>query len=115
MLFMVNGMDLCLISGWSLWAIAFGLVIMGEKRAPISFARNTFIEYIGKISYPMYLFHYLIIDLWEKYISVSEMTIINFGTKYICVVVISIGVSFGVTSISDHKMIERMIYNPLKK
>lgn len=93
MLLMLKGMDLHLLSSCFLWAIAFGFIMIGEKKARISFARNVFIEYIGMISYPMYLFHYLIIYLWEKYTSVSELTIINFGVKYICVVAASIVVS----------------------
>lgn len=96
---LINGWETEVLAQWCWWAIAFFLFIVGEKNGKISLMRNRCIEYIGKISYPMFLFHYLIIDLWEKYVGMSEETVVHFIFKYICIVTITIIVSCMITQL----------------
>lgn len=58
---LVNGSTFYGISQFGLWAIAFAGIIMSQILHPSIIICNKFFEFIGKYSYGIYLFHYLLI------------------------------------------------------
>lgn len=58
---LINGSTFYGISQFGLWAIAFGGIIISQVLHPSIIICNRFFEFIGRYSYGIYLFHYLLI------------------------------------------------------
>lgn len=78
------------VSGWLLWGVVFLLLIFSEELREHGMFHNKAIEYIGKVSYPIYLFHYAFIYVWENYFEYQEMKLSQFLFKYIVIVSCSV-------------------------
>lgn len=72
---------------------------------------NAIFKFIGKYSYPLYLYHYIVIMLYDKIsISVSSSYSIAWFIKYVFVIVATLGISILLV-----RFIEKPLVNLLKK
>ena len=82
-------------STFALWGIAFIGIIISQCKHPIPIIQNRFFVILGKYSYGMYLFHYLIIKK-IPYVSFSN-DYFSWILNYIIVVIVTLVISILLT------------------
>lgn len=93
---MINGMLLgynCLwgMSRVTLFGICFLLLSISQKLHSCVIFDNIVFQFLGKHSYPIYLFHYCLIWIYDKYIpQLPCNSVINWIVKYVVIVILSL-------------------------
>ena len=77
------------------FGLYFLIIILSQRIHPTKLIDNIVFNYIGKYTYPIYLFHKLIIYLYDKFLHISIVNhlTISWLIKYVLVVSISLGLS----------------------
>lgn len=71
--------------------IWFAFIAVSQVIVECPLLVNPLFSVLGKYSYPMYLFHYLIIGIYEKYMIFSTGNgVVDWGIKYISVFAVSL-------------------------
>lgn len=102
------------LSEYTLFGIWFFFLICSQYLRPFFAIGNRVFGILGKYSYPIYLFHLLIIVLYEKYIpNFVENIILGWIIKYIVVVAVSLVLALFLTRFVDEplkKLLRRYIF-----
>lgn len=85
--------DIFGISRTSRWGLCFLLVIISQLLYEGRVLKSEILVFLGKNSYSIYLFHYLVIIYWNKYIKFDNVWI-DWGARYFGVTLISIVIAF---------------------
>ena len=95
----------------TLYGIIFLCIIFSQHLHSCILFDNIIFRALGKNSYPIYLFHFVVIDLFEKYVpEIFCVDILNWGIKFVCVVVITLGLSFLISYFSNGWFNRKMNY-----
>lgn len=84
----LNSNHLLDLSSTTLFGIWFLLLAVSQCLNALPIINNPIFRVLGKYSYPIYLFHFFLIGIYDRYIpGCTENMIINWAIKYIVVVV----------------------------
>lgn len=95
----ISSGDLKYLTLQAIFAIGFSLIIISQQIRPSLILTNPVFSFIGKYSYGIYLFHYLFIILYGRYITDEAMD--AWYIKYPIVIAVSLPVSILVTKCFD--------------
>lgn len=93
-----------------LYAMSFSIIIvnLATKKEPVFFLDNTYIKYLGKISYGIYMFQipvlYVVSNVLRPYYLTTNLVVWNLG-YYIACIVFSIGISILSYEFMERKLI----------
>lgn len=97
-----NRNSLSIFNTYTLFAFWFIYIALSQVLWRCPLLNNCFWARLGKYSYPIYLFHYPLILLYDTYISVKTgYIILDWGIKYIFVTLITLYISYIVTKFID--------------
>lgn len=103
------------LSAFSLWAIWFLMLSISQYLEPCIILDNSIFRCIGRNSYPIYLFHFLFIYLYEKFVPViANSFVINWGLKYISIIICSLILALPLNKFAD-KPIAALLNKTLDK
>lgn len=97
--FMIAGMifeynQILGIAKSTLYGIIFICIIFSQHLNSCRLIDNSIFRFLGKNSYPIYLFHFVVIDIFEKYVpEMSHGYILNWVIKYVGVVIVTTCIS----------------------
>lgn len=94
------------ISTAGIWGIAFGGLIISQIIAPTKFINNIIFSTLGKYSYGIYLFHYMIVIHGPKF------SIVNTYFSWIINFILTVCLSLGIAVLTD-KFVEKPILKHL--
>lgn len=93
------------------WGIFFIGLVLFQKTFKIKFITNPFFVFLGKISYSLYLFHYFMIIIYNRYVHIED-PYLDFGTRYLIIVTISVAI--GIVLTKGNNIILRFVGNKVK-
>lgn len=104
--------NIWLMSSYTEWGLVFFIAIVGIYLSENILINNRFFRYMGKNSYPIYLFHMLVIYFWDKWIFYNNInnTTIRWLIKFLGVTIVTSVLSSLIT-----KYYEKPIVKFLKK
>lgn len=92
---MINGMvlgynNLLGLSSFTLFGIWFFVLSISQKLHKCVIIDNILFQFLGKYSYPIYLFHYCLIWIYDKYVpTLTGNVVINWGVKYLVIIIVA--------------------------
>ncbi len=97
------------VSGYTFWGIAFFLLLISQKMHTCPILDNPVFRFIGKNSFPIYLFHHLWISVYDEIVpQIWEGIILNWLVKYFIVVVISAALGWGMNKFLGAPITKRL-------
>nr|MCR4788453.1 acyltransferase [Lachnospiraceae bacterium] len=93
--------SLFLIPYTLLWAIVFALLILAMSYHPWALIDNPLFRLIGRNTYCIYLVHYLLIILYDRYIGSTGNGTIDWIVKYAVITAVSLAISVIYTRFVD--------------
>ena len=97
-----GGNSLFLISSETLFGLWFFLIAIGQKICPLVWTDNKLWEILGKYSYPIYLFHFLILSIYDKMgIPSTGNIFMDWSIKYVTALLSSLAISIILTKAYD--------------
>jgi peptidoglycan/LPS O-acetylase OafA/YrhL len=79
------------LSGFTLFGIWFIILAISQKLNSCILIDNKLFEFLGKHSYPIYLFHYFLIGEYGKVVpTLTEHEVVNWLIKYLTIVIVSL-------------------------
>jgi len=98
------------LSGYTLFGIWFFLLACSQYLNSFFIIDNPLFRFLGNYSYPIYLFHFLFIWIYDKYIpSLSNNVVLNWIIKYVAIMVV-----VSVIAIPLVKWVEKPLEHVLK-
>jgi peptidoglycan/LPS O-acetylase OafA/YrhL len=83
--------SLWILSSITLFGIWFLILAVSQKLNSCILIDNKLFEVLGRYSYPIYLFHYLLIEEYGKFIpTLTENNVVNWLIKYLAIVIVSL-------------------------
>ena len=93
---------LFIIGKLPLFAVWFGMIIVSQSLCSCRLVDNVVFQQIGKYSYSIYLFHFILIHLYDRFIPLHVGNdIINWGIKYCIVIFVSYLISLALNRFFD--------------
>lgn len=97
------------IANSTLFGIIFLCVILRQHLNSCRLINNFIFRFFGKNSYPIYLFHFVVIDIFEKYVpKMFHGNILNWGIKYVGIVIVTTCVSIFLSRFPDRCLNEKL-------
>jgi peptidoglycan/LPS O-acetylase OafA/YrhL len=79
------------LSGFTLFGIGFIILAISQKLNSCILIDNKLFELLGRHSYPIYLFHYLLIEEYGKFVpTLTEHEVVNWLIKYLTIIIVSL-------------------------
>ncbi len=101
--------SLFLISSETLFGLWFFLIAISQKICPLIWTDNKLWGLLGKYSYPIYLFHFFILAIYDKMnIPATGSALLDWCIKYVAALLASLAVSVILTKGFDRPMVERL-------
>lgn len=101
--------SLFLISSETLFGLWFFLIAISQKICPLVWTDNKLWGLLGKYSYPIYLFHFFILAIYDKMnIPATGSALLDWCIKYVTALLASLAVSVILTKGFDRPMVERL-------
>lgn len=105
----INENNLLGFSDNTLFGIWFLILVFSQSLSSTFIIDNKVFRLLGKYSYPMYLFHYFIIRVYEKYVPNSSANIVvSWGQKYIAVLVTVLVVSIIISKYIEKPLVTKL-------
>lgn len=97
------------MSLYTLYGFWFGGIVLSQVLWKCPILDNRFFRMLGKYSYPIYLFHYILLNWYGKIVTVQTgYAMVDWGIKYVIVMTISFGVSYVLTRFVDKPIYRRL-------
>ena len=95
-----------LMNTHTVWALCFALLIISQMIHENFLICNLVFKFIGRYSWPIYLFHFFLIDLYRKNIAVkTNYPMVNWVIEFVFIVVCCCLLSFVLTKYIDRPLI----------
>lgn len=99
-----------LFSSFTIYGLFFCLIVYGQNVYPSKLICNSFFCLLGRLSYPIYLFHFFFLWVYNKYIAIEGSNVcITWGIKYVSVLTVSVFISIFLTKFVDKPLCDWLI------
>ena len=99
------------LSRYTMFGIIFMMIAYSQHIHGCILIDNPIFGFLGRYSYPIYLVHFFLLWIYNKYINVSLInSFISWGIKYAVVLLTSVGISYLLTKYFD-KPITKFLFN----
>jgi peptidoglycan/LPS O-acetylase OafA/YrhL len=97
------------LSDYTLFGICFLLLAISQKLNSCILINNKLFEFLGKHSYPIYLFHYFLISVYEKIVpDLTGNNVINWLVKYLMIIIVSAIIAIPLENLFDSPIVKKL-------
>jgi peptidoglycan/LPS O-acetylase OafA/YrhL len=97
------------LSGFTLFGIWFLILAISQKLNSCILIDNKLFEFLGKHSYPIYLFHYFLIEEYGKVVpALTKNDVVNWMIKYLIIVIVSSIVAIPLEKLIDAPIVKKL-------